>query len=133
MLIEAIRHPIRYRLLDGSQIRLAPGCPVNLPENQARTLLTKAPDRVRVAVAEKAPVEEFLVESAACKAAVYWESDLRILGPARVTHMATETTRSGQRRHWLCITYENSWRWIHEDLLRSRAAYETQWKGTRQR
>ena len=125
MLIEAIQRPIQYRLLDGSNIRLAPGYPVDLPEEQARTLLTKAPDRVRLATAQQTEREEFLVEPSVCKSPVYWESmDGPIRGPATVTHMATETTARGLKRFWLCITYGDSWSWIHEDLLRSRAAFD---------
>lgn len=133
MLVEATQHPILYRLLDGRQVRLAPGSPVDLPEEQARTLLIKAPDRVRVA-APRNDVEAFLVEPAECRHPIYWETlEGRILGPAEVTHMAKETTAAGQARFWLCITYGNSWRWIHESLLRSRASYEAQWKGGRRR
>ena len=47
MLVEAIERPIRYQLLSGQQVRLTPGCPVDLPEEQARMLLAKAPGRVR--------------------------------------------------------------------------------------
>ena len=47
MLVEAIERPIRYHLLSGQQVRLTPGCPVDLPEEQARMLLAKAPGRVR--------------------------------------------------------------------------------------
>lgn len=131
MLVEAIQHPILYRLLDGSQVRLAPGSPVDLPEEQARTLLTKAPDRVRVAGTHN-DVETFLIDSADCRRPVYWESSNgRVLGPADVTHMAKEMTTGGEVRFWLCITYGNSWRWIHESLLRSRLSYEAQWKGVR--
>ena len=134
MLLEAIQHPIRFRLLDGTHIRLAPGWPVEVPEPQAEILLSKAPDRVRVAepLTTMSLSEGFVVEPAKCQHPVYWESlEGRILGPAEVTHMAKETTVAGQPRFWLCVTYCNSLRWVHESLLRSRRAYEAQWRGGR--
>lgn len=128
MLIEATQHPIRYRLLNGTQVRLAPGFPIDLPEEQAKTLLTKAPDRVRMAATRSPNDGGFLAQPTECRP-VYWESENgRILGPGTVTHMAKETTVCGEARFWLCITYGNSWRWIHESLLRSRASYEAQWR-----
>jgi hypothetical protein len=129
MLVEATKHPIRYTLLDGRQIRLAPGCPVDLPEAQAQTLLTKAPDRVRLVDWPSASPEAFYVEPAGCQNPVFWESQENgILGPGLVTHVAKETTATGQVRFWLCVLYRGSWRWVHEQLLRSRTAYEAQQK-----
>ena len=123
MLIEVTKYPIRYRLLDGNLVRLEPGSPVDLPDDQARKLLAKAQDRVRVVSISSVVEEGFRVEEAQCAHPVYWESmEGPIMGPASVTHMATEITAAGVKRFWLCITYADSWRWIHEDLLRSRAA-----------
>ena len=133
MLIEATQHPIRYRLLNGTQVRLAPGFPIDLPEEQAKALLTKAPDRVRMAATQSPGDGGFLAQPAESRP-VYWESENgRILGPGTVTHMAKEMTSRGEARFWLCISYGNSWRWIHESLLRTRASYEAQWKGARRR
>ena len=127
MLVEAIRHPIRYRLINGRDVRLAPGVPVDLPDIQAQTLLMKAPDRVRVVKSERGGAGGFVAEPAGHLEPVYWESyDKRILGPGTVTHIAKETTASGLARFWLCITYDGSWLWVHEQLLRSRASFETQ-------
>ncbi len=52
MLIEALQ-PLRVRLPEG-EIRLDPGYPVDFPAAQARSLLAKAPGRVR-AVAPTSP------------------------------------------------------------------------------
>jgi hypothetical protein len=48
MLIEATKHPIRYTMRNGQEVRLVPGSPMEIPEAQARVLLAKAPDRVRL-------------------------------------------------------------------------------------
>ena len=48
MLIGAIKHPIRYTMRNGQEVRLVPGAPVEIPEAQAKVLLAKAPDRVRL-------------------------------------------------------------------------------------
>jgi hypothetical protein len=130
MLIEATKHPIRYTMLDGRQVCLAPGCPVDLPEERAQALLTKAPDRVRLVAPRVKTSETFLVEPASCQHPVFWEShDKRILGPGLVTHVAKETRSTHSIRFWLCVAYGGSWRWIHESLLRSRAKYEAQRSG----
>jgi hypothetical protein len=127
MLVEAIRHPIRYRLVNGRDVRLAPGVPVDLPDTQAQTLLMKAPDRVRVVESEPGPAARFIAQPTGDLQPVYWEShDKRIRGPARVTHIAKETTASGLARFWLCISYDGSWVWVHEHLLRSRLSFDAQ-------
>lgn len=117
MLVEAIKHPIRYTMMDGTEVRLLPGVPVDLPEPQAKTLLTKAPDRVR---AIDTPAEPNGKHSP-----VYWESAGRILGPATVSHVAKVADR-----FWLCIEYAESWRWITERLLRSKRDFDEQGQPT---
>jgi len=47
MLIEAVGQPIRYRFRDGREILLPLGKPVELPDQQAWWLLSKAPTKVR--------------------------------------------------------------------------------------
>ena len=47
MLIEAVKEPVTYRWPTGN-IRLEPGCPVNLSEERALKLLAKAKGKVRV-------------------------------------------------------------------------------------
>jgi len=127
MLIEATHHPIRYTMLDGRQVRLEPGQPVDLPETQARMLLTKAADRVRVIESPPSLYEEVQVDATTCKRPVYWDSPGQgILGPATVAYLAKETSLTGRVHFWLCINYGNSWRWIHEQTLRSRMAYDGQ-------
>src|SRR5688572_22387096 len=130
MLIEAIERPIRYRFLDGRQIRLEPGRPVDFPDSQAKALLTKAPDRVRAVGQGSMDYCSVRIESAQCRP-VYWESmeNRIILGPGMVTDVIKEFTSTGQVQFWLCIAYGDSWRWIHEQLLRSRSAYEAQQRG----
>lgn len=47
MMVEAIGEGFTYRW-PGGEVRLKPGEPVDLPDERARRLLTKAPGRVRV-------------------------------------------------------------------------------------
>lgn len=47
MTIECIGSPFTYRWPTG-EIRLVPGCPVELPDDRATRLLEKVPGRVRV-------------------------------------------------------------------------------------
>ncbi len=46
MLIEAVKKPIRLKWPTG-EVRLDPGVPVDLPDEQARKLLERAPGKVR--------------------------------------------------------------------------------------
>jgi hypothetical protein len=48
MLIEAVEQRVRYRLLNGHEVCLRPGVPMELPEPAARQLLKKAAGKVRV-------------------------------------------------------------------------------------
>jgi hypothetical protein len=126
MLVEAIERPLQYRFTDGRQVRLAPGHPVDIPEPQAKALLAKAPNRVRIADVTARQAEAFVMESAPCPNPVYWESNGQILGPGTVTHFGKETVALGVERFWLCVTYRGACRWVHESLLRTRAAYEAE-------
>ena len=117
MLIEAIKHPIRYTLLDGREVRLVPGEPVDIPDLPAKTLLAKAPDRVR---GVEPPYD---VQPAGPNVRpVYWETEPGIIqGPAQVSLMARMTDQ-----FWLCVEYAGTWRWINTTLLRSKQAFERQ-------
>lgn len=132
MLIEATQHPIRYTLLDGRQVRLAPGHPVHLPDPQARMLLTKAADRVRVIdplsrEALDCLHEEVQVHVATCSRPVYWESGPgKILGPGSVSHVLKAKELDGRDSFWLCVEWNGGWRWVHEQTLRSKKAYAAQ-------
>jgi hypothetical protein len=52
---------------------------------------------------------------------VYWESAGRIVGPGQVLHVAKDGDR-----FYICLQYEDTYRWVHEGLLRSRQAFEAQ-------
>ena len=121
MLIEATRHPIRFQLLDGQHVRLIPGQPVELTEKQARTLLEKAPDRVKVVEpSSTSQPDSIIFEPASYKRPVYWETTTgEILGPAAISSMAKVTEEDGRETYWLCVEFGGSWRWIREDRLRS--------------
>jgi len=118
MLIEATKHPIRYTMRNGQEVRLIPGEPIDLPEPQAKALLAKASDRVR---AVQPSDSDMVIEPVGTISPVYWESGGRILGPGKVSHVA----RVGAR-FWLCLELGGTWRWINSDLLRSKQAFEQQ-------
>lgn len=58
MLIEAIGKPLTYRW-PGGEVHLEPGTPIDLPDDRAQRLLSKAPGKVRMvppAIAAGSPV-----------------------------------------------------------------------------
>ena len=134
MKVEATNGPLKFHFSDGSEVRLTPGRPVELPEDRAERLLIKLPGRVRVlpstdpAICE-CPSEPIIIEPApesTRQRPVFWQSmaDGRIHGPARVTDLA----RAGEE-FWLWIEYQGQGRWIRDILLRSRAQFEAQRSG----
>ena len=50
MQLEAMGKPLKYRLRTGEELLLQPGCPVEVPDESARSLINKAGNRVRVVV-----------------------------------------------------------------------------------
>ena len=48
MLLEAVDRPFRFHFVDGSEVRLAPGAPIQLDEARARRLLERVPGKVKV-------------------------------------------------------------------------------------
>ena len=118
MQLEATGKPLKYRLRSGKEILLQPGCPVEVPDDSARSLITKAGDRVRVV--SPAPVT---IEPASSTARpVFWErADGRIYGPGTPEFLA----RAGDE-FWIVTTFEAQPRWIRSDRLRSRKAFEQQ-------
>lgn len=57
MQLEATQKPLRYRLRDGREILISPGQPVDLPDEAARKLLARAPDRVKVAASVRTSID----------------------------------------------------------------------------
>ena len=48
MQLEAVGKPLKYRLRTGEELLLQPGCPVEVPDESALSLMSKAGNRVRV-------------------------------------------------------------------------------------
>lgn len=70
-----------------------------------------------------------MVEGVADRRPVFWETVTgQILGPATVTDCFKVRESTGGESFWLCIEYSGGWRWIRENLLRSRLAFEAQSK-----
>jgi hypothetical protein len=121
MLIEAIKHPIRYALRDGREVRLVPGKPIDLPEPQATALLAKAPDRVR-AVGDQCASSMTIEPASPTARETYWETaDGRILGPVVPEYLAQDGDE-----FWIVTTYQGECYWIRENRLRTRRAFQQQ-------
>jgi hypothetical protein len=153
MLIEALAS-VRIRH-GGQEHALTRGEHLDLPEENARRLLCKAPDKVRLVpekrdhacyreedgvlqerrrmalyrekLTELVPSnQDLVVEPAAHLCTVYWLSKRRIAGPSRVVAVAKVTNMDKPSTFWLCIAHQGSWRWVHESLMRSKRDYDSQ-------
>lgn len=123
MKLEATGKPFIYRW-PGGEVRLELGKPVDLPQDRAERLLSKAGDRVRVV-----ELESVVIEPAHPHARpVYFErSDGVIYGPARVSHLA-KTGRGLNERFWVIVEHEGQVIWVWSDRLRSKQQFENQVK-----
>jgi hypothetical protein len=80
MLLEAIDRPFRFHFADGSEVRLAPGTPMQLDEARARRLMEKVPGKVKV------------VMSVSPGALITWQvADGSQRGPARIDFLHTDS------------------------------------------
>ena len=118
MRLEATRQALRYRLKSGQEFLLKPGCPVDIPDEAAQSLLTKAGDQVRV-------VPEVTIEPAHPNARpVYWERGTgEIAGPAQPEFLA----KAGDT-FWVVCQFQGVPVWVNADRLRSQQAFERQVK-----
>jgi hypothetical protein len=131
---------LTVRLRDGRRIRLEPGRPVSLDEENGRRLLERAPNKVRLvpsAAPEGRPcpwtadddtrTQEsrsggFLAEPASARL-VYWETgDGRILTGRLVLRGWDQRDDT----YWVGVEHDGGFSWVRSDRLRSRADYETQ-------
>ena len=127
MLLEALDRPFKFLFSDGTQVRLAPGHPVEMSEDRARRLLDRAKGKVRaVPLPPEAPAIVEPADEAVQARPVYWQSmkDGRIHGPATVTDFA----KAGDEC-WLWIEYRAGGRWVRDFLLRSQAQFDAQQTG----
>lgn len=105
MLLEAVDRPVRYHLIDGREVRLVPGHPVDLPDVQARKLLAKAPEKVRMVQPHAITFQ--------LGDLIHWQTwDGKIHGPALVEHV----TFSGGRR-WAWVTWDGIERALSEVIV----------------
>lgn len=120
MLIEALK-PLKVRVND-HEILLDPGQPCELPDDAARRLLAKVPDKVRRVEPMSAVIELAVRPDGTPFSGVYWEDGLgRIVGPA-----TPEFVIWADGAAWIVTTCEGHGRWVRADRLRSRAAFEVQ-------
>jgi len=113
MWIESVK-PLRVQFKQ-REVRLQPGQPVELPDDDGRKLVNQAGDKVRIV---QAP--ETIVEPAAVNARpVYWEdSGGKLCGPA-VPEFLAKTGTGDRERFWIVVMYQGSIRWIWSDRLRT--------------
>lgn len=117
MLIESSQ-PVIIRRLAGD-LRLVPGFPVDLPDEEARKLLVKAHGKVRIVAKERIIMEPAKKPNGSPLSPIYWETgDGRILGPA-----APEFFLRDGEEYWISVTFEGHIRFIRDDRLRSRKAF----------
>jgi hypothetical protein len=104
--------PLTIRRSSGD-LRLVPGQPVDLPDEQALKLIAKAKGKVRA-------IPSVLMEPAAANPRpIYWEAvDGQILGPALPEFLAQVGPQ-----FWIVTTSEDHSRWIRSDRLRSHKAF----------
>lgn len=97
MLLEATEWPIRYRLRNGHEVTLQPGVPTDLPDQAARQLLSKAPDKVRRV--DRVPTIQL-------GELITWQrTDGTQCGPATVDFLHTDTDGST----WAFVTTSDGW------------------------
>ena len=118
MRLEATRKALRYRLKSGEEFLLRPGCPVDIPDIAAASLLSKAGDQVRV-------VPEVTIEPAANNPrSIFWEkADGSIVGPGIPEFLA----RVGDT-FWVVCQLQGLPVWVNSDRLRSKRQFEHQVK-----
>ncbi len=121
MRIEALT-PLKVHM-NGRDLLLDPGQPQDLPDEEARRLLAKVPNKVRVVPSDEPVVIEPAVRpDGSPLAPIYWEDNIgQILGPAVPEFVA----RAGGD-FWIVTTFEGNARWIRSDRLRSKQAFDAQ-------
>ena len=134
MWVESLIKLIRVQSKRG-EVRLVPGQPVELPDDEGQQLLDQAGAKVRVVEAPKNRMEAdtanpdtsdvWIDPPYPTSREVYWLSGGRILGPAVIQHVAKSGSAS-REQFWLIITYQGADRWVNADLLRSRKEFASQ-------
>ncbi|MDZ4733662.1 MAG: hypothetical protein SGJ16_08760 [Nitrospirota bacterium] len=126
ILVECVGAPFIYRWPDG-EVRLAPGHPVELPDDRAARLLAKAGGRVRVVASSPPPPADIVLEPAHPNPRpVYWErADGSIVGPGTPEFLA----RVGES-FWVIVQFESVPVWVNASSLRSKQAFDTQSRAT---
>jgi|SRR5215472_10587110 len=121
MRIEALKR-LKVKRISGD-IVLTPGTPVEFSDEEALTLLAKAPGKVRLVAAS----DSVTIEPAHSEARpVFWEkADGSIVGPAKPEFLAR--VGSGPHESYCVVaTFEGLPVWIRSDFLRSKKQFEHQ-------
>ncbi len=106
--------PLRVRFAHG-EIRLRPGHPVELSEEDGRKVLDKAGDRIRVVTA---PTADIIIEPASTTARpIYFEdASGHLCGPVIPEYLG-RVGIDDRARSWVIVTHNGLIRWIHSDRL----------------
>lgn len=119
-MIEALQ-PLHIRRAAGD-LHLLPGYPVELPDDEASKLLSKAGGKVRAIPEESLTVDPAMRPDGSPLSSIYWETwDGRILGPALPEYLARD-----RNIFWIVVTFSEQTRWINADRLRSKKAFDAQ-------
>jgi hypothetical protein len=97
----------------GNERALTPGEHLELPDENARRLLAKAPDKVRLISTDS------VFEPAINVRPVYWESCGKLHGPGRVIGFV-KMTDAGKETFWLWVETSTGWSLISDAALRRR-------------
>jgi len=120
MLIEALT-PLKVHLHD-RELLLDLGHPQELADDDARRLLAKVPDKVRMVERVRVAIHPAVRPGGTALRPIYFEDVYgRILGPAAPEFLAQDGAA-----FWIVATVNGELRWIRSDRLRSQVAFETQ-------
>ena len=121
MQLEAVGKPFRYKLRSGEEIFLAPGQPVELPDQSAHSLLKQAGERVRVVTPD--PIS--ICQAAENPSPIYWERTGSIVGPGTPEFLA-KVGDGPKASYWVVVRLEGEPVWVNSIMLRSKREYDCQ-------
>lgn len=120
MIIEALQ-PLHIRRATGD-LHLRPGYPIELPDDEAARLLSKAGGKVRAILEKSVTIDPAMKTDGSPLSSIYWETgDGRILGPAVPEYLARD-----RNTFWIVVTFRGRIWWINADRLQSKKAFDAQ-------
>ncbi len=125
MKIEAL-HPLHIRRASGD-LHLRPGCPVELPDEEAEKLLKKVPGKVRIVTEGGTTSEPAVTADGFPLKPVYWErGDGSIVGPGQPEFFARIGCGNREEDFWLVVLFDGETAWIRSDRMCTKLRYDQQ-------